>query len=62
MHGLRYDWETEVLLRAARSGIPVVGVPARVYYPPVEERISHFRPAADTLRIVGTVVRMLARG
>jgi glycosyltransferase involved in cell wall biosynthesis len=62
MHGLRYDWETEVLLRAARRGIPVVGVPTRVYYPPVEERVSHFRPATDTLRIVGTVVRMLARG
>jgi len=62
MHGRRYDWETEVLLRAARRGIPVIGVPTRVYYPPVARRVSHYRPAVDTLRIVGTVVRMLARG
>jgi glycosyltransferase involved in cell wall biosynthesis len=58
--GRRYDFETEVLLRAARQGVPVVGVPVRVHYPPVAERVSHFRPWLDTLRIIGTVLRILA--
>ena len=62
VQGARYDFETEVLLRAAREGIDIVGVPVAVYYPPVEERISHFRPWEDTLRIIGSVVRLLWDG
>ena len=57
--GSRYDFETEILLRAARRGIPLVGVPVRVYYPPIAERVSHFDPWTDTLRIIGTVLRVL---
>jgi glycosyltransferase involved in cell wall biosynthesis len=57
--GARYDFETEILLRAARRGLPVVGVPVRVYYPPVAERVSHFRAGRDTLRIIATVLRVL---
>jgi hypothetical protein len=57
--GLRYDFETEVLLLAARVGMPLVGVPVRVHYPPIAERVSHFRPWRDTLRIIATVVRVL---
>ena len=57
--GTRYDFETEVLLRAARTGIPVLGVPVNVYYPPVAERVSHYRPWADTLRIIRSVLRVL---
>ena len=57
--GVRYDFETEILLRAARSGMDVVGVPVEVYYPPVAERISHYRPWVDTLRIIRTVGRVL---
>ena len=57
--GTRYDFETEVLLRAARRGMPLLGVPVEVYYPPVAERVSHFKPGRDTLRIIGTVVRVL---
>lgn len=60
--GARYDFETEVLLRAARQGIDIVGVPVAVYYPPVDERVSHFRPWEDTLRIIGSVVRLLWDG
>lgn len=59
--GARFEFETEILLRAARRGVPLVGVPVTVYYPPVAERVSHFRPARDTLRIIGTVLRVLAR-
>lgn len=57
--GSRYDFETEVLVRAARRGTPLVGVPVAVYYPPVAERVSHYRPWADTVRIVRTVGRLL---
>jgi glycosyltransferase involved in cell wall biosynthesis len=58
--GTRYDFETEVLFRAARQGVPIVGVPVRVYYPPIAERVSHFDPWWDTARIVCTVLRVLA--
>jgi glycosyltransferase involved in cell wall biosynthesis len=60
--GTRFDFETEVLLRAARAGMPVRGVPVQVYYPPIAERVSHYRPWADTLRIVRSVVRVAASG
>jgi len=60
--GSRYDFETEILLRAARRGVPLVGVPVRVFYPPIDERVSHFDPWWDTLRIIGTVVRVLVAG
>ena len=59
--GTRYDFETEVLLRAARRGMPLVGVPVAVHYPPVAERVSHYRPGRDTVRIIETVLRVLAR-
>lgn len=60
--GTRYEFETEVLLRAARAGMPLVGVPVEVFYPPIEERVSHYRPWRDTLRIIGIVLRVLAAG
>ena len=47
----RYEWELEVLVRAAWAGIPLVAKPISVYYPPEEERISHFRPGIDFMRI-----------
>jgi glycosyltransferase involved in cell wall biosynthesis len=60
--GRRYDFETEVLFRAARRGLPLVGVPVRVYYPPIADRVSHFDPWRDTLRIIGTVLHAIASG
>lgn len=47
----RYEGELELLIRAAWSGVPVRNVPVRVYYPPREERVSHFRPFKDFFRI-----------
>lgn len=47
----KYEFEIEVLVRAAWKGIKVVAVPVSVYYPPKEERISHFRPFKDFTRI-----------
>ena len=47
----KYEFEIEVLVRAAWNGIKVLAVPVSVYYPPAEERISHFRPFQDFSRI-----------
>lgn len=47
----KYEFEIEVLVRAAWSGIPVMSIPVSVYYPPAEERVSHFRPFKDFTRI-----------
>ncbi len=47
----KYEFEIEVLVRAAWKGIKVESVPVSVYYPPKDERISHFRPFKDFTRI-----------
>lgn len=56
LHGLniltrRYEAELELLVFAAWHNVPLVPVPVRVYYPPKEERVSHFVPARDFTRI-----------
>jgi hypothetical protein len=40
----------------------VRGVEVAVYYPPVAERVSHYRPWVDTWRIIRTVLRALRAG
>ncbi|MFR9572328.1 MAG: DUF2062 domain-containing protein [Rikenellaceae bacterium] len=47
----RYEFEVEVIVRAAWRGIKVFNIPIRVYYPPAEERVSHFQPLKDFSRI-----------
>ena len=47
----RYSFEVEVLVRAKWAGFAVKDIPIRVYYPPREDRVSHFRPLADNIRI-----------
>jgi glycosyltransferase involved in cell wall biosynthesis len=47
----KYEFEIEVIVRLAWAGVKVVSVPVSVYYPPAEERISHFRPFKDFFRI-----------
>ena len=56
LHGLalmtsRYEAELELLVFAAWHNVPLLPIDIRVYYPPKEERISHFRPALDFTRI-----------
>ncbi len=46
-----YGFEVEVLVRANWAGFTVQGIPVRVHYPPREERVSHFKPLADNIRI-----------
>lgn len=47
----RYEAELELLVFSAWAGVRIAGVPVRVYYPPAQERISHFRPVYDFVRI-----------
>ena len=47
----KYEFEIEVIVRAAWSGVKVVSIPVSVYYPPAGERVSHFRPFKDFTRI-----------
>jgi len=47
----RFEFEIEVIVRSAWSGIPVISVPVSVYYAPPGERVSHFRPFTDFTRI-----------
>lgn len=58
----RYEAELELLVYAAWSGVRLIPVPVRVYYPPQAERVSHFRPTADFVRIaiLNTVLCCLA--
>ena len=56
LHGLniltsRYEAELELLVFAAWCNVQLIPVPIRVYYPPQEERVSHFRPGRDFTRI-----------
>jgi predicted LPLAT superfamily acyltransferase len=46
----RYEFETDVLLRAAWAGIPIRSLPITVVYP--ARRTSHFRLVLDNVRIV----------
>lgn len=47
----KYEFEIEVIVRGSWAGLDVIAVPVKVYYPPAEERISHFRPFKDFSRI-----------
>lgn len=47
----KYEFELEVLVRAAWRGIRIESVPVRVFYPSRSERVSHFRPFMDFFRI-----------
>ena len=47
----RYEAELSLLVRSAWRGIEILPIPINVYYPPKEERVSHFRPGVDFFRI-----------
>ena len=47
----RYEAELEMLVRSAWRNISIIPIPVKVYYPPQEERVSHFRPGKDFTRI-----------
>jgi len=47
----RFEFEIEVIVKAAWAGITVIPMPVGVFYPTKEERVSHFRPTKDFFRI-----------
>lgn len=57
----QFAFETEVLIRAARAGMTIRSVEVAVHYPPAAERISHYKPFRDTVRIIGVVVGLILK-
>ena len=53
----RYEAELELMVFASWNGVKLVSKPVNVYYPPQEERVSHFRPGKDFARI--TILNMV---
>lgn len=53
-----YAFESELVLRAARSGMPIFHLKTAVHYPSELERVTHFHsvrdPAKNVLRVVQT--------
>ncbi len=58
----RYEFEVEIIVRAAWRGINVSNIPISVYYAPGDQRISHFKPLKDFFRIsvVNLILVLLA--
>ena len=57
----KFEFEIEVIVRAAWKGIPVKNIPIQILYDPAE-RVSHFRPFKDFTRIsiLNTVLVFIA--
>jgi len=53
----KFEFETEVIVRAHWRGIPVKNIPIKVLYP--KDRVSHFRPFMDIARIVVLIIGFL---
>lgn len=45
-----FPYECEVLIRLMWAGVPLRRVQIDVYYPPADERVSHFNPLWDNIR------------
>ena len=58
----RYEAELELMVLASWHGVQLVETPVKVFYPPKEERVTHFRPFWDFARIsvLNTVLCFLA--
>jgi glycosyltransferase involved in cell wall biosynthesis len=57
----RYQFEVEVLVKAAWSAMEVIEASVGVSYPPKAERVSHFRPGIDFWRNTTTFARLITR-
>lgn len=58
----RFAFESEILIEAGRAGVRTAAVPIAALYP-LEGRASHYRPVADTARIVRMIAwKLLSRG
>lgn len=47
----RYEAELTLLVFSAWAGVKLLAVPVSVYYPPRDQRVTHFRPGRDFTRI-----------
>ena len=56
-----YSFETEVLVRASWAGFELADIPIRVYYQPPGERVSHFHPLMDNIRLTLLNTRLTIR-
>jgi glycosyltransferase involved in cell wall biosynthesis len=59
--GSRYDFEAEVLARAAWAGLALTTVDIDVVYPKPEERVSSFKPVLDNLRLTRIHTMLVGR-
>lgn len=59
--GEHFEYESTSIIFAARARVPIRSLPVDVYYPPVDERRSHYRKVVDTLRIIRAVAPLLLR-
>lgn len=59
--GSHYDFEAEVLAKAAWAGLQLMTVAIAVHYPKPEERVSSFRPFLDNLRLSHTHGMLIGR-
>lgn len=58
----RYEAELELMVLSAWHGVGIHSIPINVYYPPRNERVSHFRPGPDFARIsvLNTVLTLVS--
>lgn len=61
LHGHRYEFETEILVKAIWSGVRIKQVDVSVTYAEKGMRQSHFRKGMDTLRIIACHLPLLCR-
>ena len=59
--GERFEFETNVLISAIKSGVRIETVPIETIYDSKENHSTHFRPLADSLRIYWLFRRAFAR-
>jgi glycosyltransferase involved in cell wall biosynthesis len=58
----KFEFEIEVIVRAAWRGISIVSVPVKIHYDEIGKRVSHFRPIQDFSRIsvLNTILVIIA--
>ena len=59
--GRHYDFEVEILVRAAWAGLALRSVAVSIHYGNGDERVSHFRHVRDNLRISRVYARCVTR-
>lgn len=57
----RFQFEVEILVKAAWKEVPVIEAPVGVTYTPGSGRVSHFRPFVDFIRNSETFCRLIVQ-